>query len=62
MEAVGLRESFSHMRLKRIRMIAIKSKMKTDTFSAHRTLPSNKGPEGLLLELKDCLNLINLSL
>lgn len=61
MEAAGLKWRVSHMCLEKIRIIAIRSKEKTDTMSVYQTLGSNKGPEVLRLHFLIFLNLFNLN-
>lgn len=61
MEAEGLKWRVSHMCLEKIKIIAIRSKEKTDTLSVYQTLASNKGPEVLRLHFLIFLNLFNLN-
>lgn len=61
MEAEGLKWWVSHMCLEKIKIIAIRSKEKTDTLSVYQTLASNKGPEVLRLHFLIFLNLFNLN-
>lgn len=49
------------MCLEKIKIIAIRSKEKTDTLSVYQTLASNKGPEVLRLHFLIFLNLFNLN-
>lgn len=61
MEAEGLKWRVSHMCLEKIKIIAIRSKEKTDTLSVYQTLAGNKGPEVLRLHFLIFLNLFNLN-